>query len=442
MTAHTTPFQSFLHCTSLSVLAMLAMSCYILADTFFIARGMGAQGLAALNIAIPAYNLIYGTGLMAGVGGATCFSILCGRGEKKGANIMFTHSLYLGIGASLLFFLAGLFLSQPITRLLGADAAVFQMAHTYLSVLLLFSPAFILNAILLCYVRNDGKPRLAMLATAGGSLANIILDYIFIFPCGMGIFGAILATGLAPVIGILIMSPHLLSPQRGFCLAPARPSLRPILKSLSLGFPSLLIQVSSGIVMVLFNHIILGLEGNTGIAAYGVVANLSLVVISVYTGIAQGIQPLVSSAFGRRDMRSAALYLRYGLTLMLLLAFLIYSAILLFASPIAGAFNSGSDRHLQELAAGGLRLYFTSTAFVGFNIILSMYFTSVDRPLPAHLLSMLRGLLLIIPAALLLSSLWGMTGVWLCVPFTELATAVWGGFYMLFRFNKKTGLRV
>lgn len=431
MTSHAKPFQTFIHCTSFSVLAMLAMSCYILADTFFIARGMGAQGLAALNIAIPAYNLIYGIGLMAGVGGSTCFSIFKSCREERNADLMFTHSLYLGLGTSLLFFLAGIFLSQPITRLLGADAAVFQMAHTYLQVLFLFSPAFILNAILLCYVRNAGNPRLAMLATAGGSLANIILDYLFIFPCNMGIFGAILATGLAPVIGILIMAPYLSNSSRGFRLIPARPVLWPFLKSTALGFPSLLIQVSSGIVMVLFNHIILSLDGNTGIAAYGIVANLSLVVISVYTGIAQGIQPLVSSAFGRRDLGSAMLYLRYGLTLMLLLAFLIYGSILLFASPIAGAFNSGGDRRLQELAAEGLRLYFTSTAFVGFNLILSMYFTSVDCPLPAHILSMLRGLVLIIPSALLLSSLWGMRGVWLCVPLTELATAAAGAWLYL-----------
>lgn len=98
--------------------------------------------------------------------------------------------------------------SENLTKFLGADITVFDMTNTYLKVLLLFSPAFICNNVLLCVVRNDGNPQLAMIATIGSSFSNIILDYIFIFPYKMGIFGAVLATGIAPVIGIVILAPH------------------------------------------------------------------------------------------------------------------------------------------------------------------------------------------------------------------------------------------
>lgn len=418
--------------TALSVFGMIAISCYILADTFFVARGLGTNGLAALNLAIPAYNFIHGTGLMLGMGGATKFSIYKSQNDHKNADAIYTNTLYLGVIFSVLFMAVGLFLSGQLATLLGADSAVFDMTNTYLKVLLLFSPAFIFNDILLCFVRNDGGPRLSMIATVAGSLTNIVLDYIFIFPCGMGIFGAVLATGVSPVLGILIMLPHTLKKTAGF--HPVKTGIRAeyVKTDFSLGFPSLLGQVSSGIVMIVFNAIILRLTGNTGVAAYGVIANISLVVTSVYTGIAQGMQPLVSRSYGEQKMKNAHRFLRYSMIFMLILSAVFYLVILLWADPIARIFNSENDAALQQIAVDGLKLYFTSVVFVGFNIILSMYFTSVEKAIPAQVISLLRGFILIIPIAFLLTALWEMTGVWLAFPLTELLVALLGVGLMLF----------
>lgn len=192
----TSCLKEFARYTSLNVLGMIGLSCYILADTFFVAKGLGTSGLAALNLAIPVYSFIHGSGLMFGIGGATKFSI----SRKSGlSDLIFTNTLFFAGITALLFFLAGLFLSPQITALLGADSQVAAMTQTYLKMILLFAPAFILNDILVCFVRNDGNPRLSMLAMLGGSMANILLDYVFIFPLGMGIFGAVLATGWRPL---------------------------------------------------------------------------------------------------------------------------------------------------------------------------------------------------------------------------------------------------
>ena len=422
--------------TLLSILGMLAMSCYILADTFFVSQSLGTSGLAALNLAIPAYNFIHGTGLMLGMGGATRFSVCKSQGKDKEANMVFTNTCYLSVVFSVLFFLVGLLLSENLASLLGADAAVFEMTNTYLKVLLLFSPAFIFNDVLLCFVRNDGNPQLSMAATVCGSFSNIILDYVFMFPLKMGIFGAVLATGLAPVIGILIMTPHWLKRNKGFHLVGTAPKLKPIQITFSLGFPSLLAQISSGIVMIVFNAIILGLIGNTGVAAYGVIANISLVIVSIYTGIAQGVQPLLSREYGRQHTRFLRTFLNYGMLVTVVLSVVLYLITLLFADPIAMVFNSERNPELQRIAVAGLKLYFTSNLFVGYNILISTYFTSVEKALPAHVVSLLRGLVLIIPMAFLLSSLSGMTGVWLTYPATELiVSAVAVCFYL--RLQKK-----
>ena len=141
----------FMRYTSLNVLGMIGLSCYILADTFFIARGLGSDGLAALNIAIPVYSFVHGCGMMLGMGGATKYSIF-----------------RVGIFA-LIFVLMGLGFSGNITSLLGADGDIFEMTKTYLMVVLLFAPAFMTNDFLLCFVRNDGNPGLAMTAMLTGS---------------------------------------------------------------------------------------------------------------------------------------------------------------------------------------------------------------------------------------------------------------------------------
>ena len=419
-------FREYARYTALSVVGMLALSCYILADTFFVSKSLGTDGLAALNIAIPVYNFIHGTGLMLGMGGATRFSICKSRGAHREADEMFTNTLYMAVCFSALFAALGLFFSGELAALLGADEEIFAMSRTYMQVLLLFSPGFILNDILVCYVRNDGNPQLSMAATAGGSFSNIVLDYVFMFPLGMGIFGAVLATGLAPVIGIVIMSPHWLKESKGFHAVRTGLSAAHVRNNLALGFPSLLAQLSSGIVIIVFNAIILRLTGNTGVAAYGVVANLSLVIAAVYTGIAQGIQPLVSREYGKGNKKAQRSFLTWALYSMAVLSILLYAGIFLEADPIARIFNSENDLRLQEIAVPGLKLYFTAILFMGYNVILSTYFTSVEKVIPAHVVSLLRGLLLIVPAAFVMASLWGMTGVWLAFPVTEGITAALG----------------
>lgn len=421
-----TPFQDFIRYSFFSIMGMIAISCYILADTFFVAQGLGTNGLAALNLAIPTYDFIHGTGLMLGMGGATRFSILKSQNNQKGADTIFTNTVYLGIFFSIIFMLGGLFFSGSLARLLGANQNTFEMTNTYLRVMMLFSPAFIFNDIILCFVRNDGNPRLSMIATVCGSLFNVVFDYIFIFPCNMGMLGAVLATGFSPVVGLTIMSPHWLGKKRGFHFRKLVPDADSIRTNISLGFPSLLSQISAAIVMIIFNMLILGLEGNTGVAAYGVIANISLVVLSFYTGIAQGIQPLVSHSYGRKKTDGIRQFLRYAMISMVILSAVMYLILFVFADPIASAFNSEHNAKLQEIAVTGLKLYFTSLVFAGFNIILSMYFTSVEKALPAQIISLLRGLILIIPIAFLFANLWDMTGVWMSFPATELVTAVVG----------------
>ena len=415
--------REFARYTSLNVLGMIALSCYILADTFFVSLGLGADGLTALNLAIPVYSFIHGSGLMIGMGGGTRYSILKSQGNHQEADRVFTNVLYLAAVLAALFVAAGLLFAGDLVRLFGGTGAVFTMCRTYLRVILLFAPAFLMNNVLLCFVRNDGAPQLAMAAMIGGSLSNVVLDWVFIFPWGMGIFGAVFATGLAPIISMGILSPHFFRKKNQFRPVPCKPQLRRTARILSSGVPSLVTEVSSGIVIIAFNGLIMGLEGNTGVAAYGVIANLSLVVIAIYTGIAQGIQPILSRSYGTGDRAGLTIILRCAMMTQVVVSLLIYGIVAAFAPQIAAVFNSEGSASLQAIAEQGLRLYFIACPFAGCNVVLSMYFTSTERPLPAHIISLLRGFFLILPLAFLLAWLGQMAGIWLAFPLTEFLVA-------------------
>lgn len=429
-------FKDYTKYTVLNVLGMVGLSCYILADTFFISKGLGANGLTALNLAIPIYSFIHGCGLMLGMGGATRYSIYKIRKNTGDADLIFTNTVILALVFSAVFVLTGVFLSKPLTAAVGADSEVFSMTNTYLKVILLFSPAFILNNVFICFVRNDGNPNLSMTAMLTGSISNILFDYIFIFPLKMGIFGAVLATGFAPVISMLILFRHRVKKKNGFHFVRNSPNPGIAAKILSLGFPSLVTELSSGIVIIVFNAVILRLLGNVGVAAYGVIANISLVVISIYTGISEGIQPLLSRAYGHNDGENMKWVLRYAMITMFILSGIIYLGMFFLAEPVVGIFNSENNLQLQEIAVQGMRLYFTGIAFAGFNMILSVFFTSTEKAVPAQVISILRGLVVIVPMTYLLAMIRGIQGVWLAFPAAELMVAIFSAAIYL-RFRKK-----
>lgn len=416
--------QEFGKYVSQSVLSQLGVSCYILADTYFISKGVGADGLTALNLAIPVFSVMNGCGFMLGIGSGTKYGIMKGTGNEKRGDVLFASSLCVVTVLAVIFMLIGLLAADPITVLVGANAEVYDMTRTYLQVILLFSPMFMINNLLGAMIRNDGNTSLAMTAMLSGCLFNIIFDYIFVFPMGLGLFGAVLATAVAPIISILILLQHFVKKKNQFRLIRVRPELRFVASAAGLGVPSLVTEVSSGLVIAVFNLLILGLAGNVGVAAYGVVANISIVVIAIYNGIAQGVQPLLSREYGRSQEKNVHRFLGWAMRLTVILAMVIYVGIYWNADVIAMIFNSGRDMDLQRIAVEGLKIYFTACPFVGANILFAIYFAATDQAAPAQMISLLRGLIVIIPLAFIMANVAGLTGVWMTFPLTELVVCV------------------
>ena len=167
----------FLKYVSFNMLSMIGLSCYILADTLFIANGVGSMGLAALNLIIPLYNVITGIGLLIGVGSATHFSILKVQNKAKEASLYFSIAMKLALMISIPIAVMGFLFAENIMHFMGANQEIIPIASAYLKAYIIFTPFFILQQIVVAFIRNDNNPRLASIAMLLGTLFNICLLY-------------------------------------------------------------------------------------------------------------------------------------------------------------------------------------------------------------------------------------------------------------------------
>lgn len=417
----------FFHYVFNSVLGNVGLTAYFLADTIFIARGVGVNGLTSLNLALPIYSVIYGCGFMFATGCAVQYSVLTAQKEEKQANSIFTEGCLYCLILSIVFALIGFFFAGQIALFMGASDEVFADTTTYIRTISLFSPFFIFNNLLTCMIRNDGGPKLVMISQLIGTFFNIIFDYIFIFPMGMGMFGAALATCFSPLVSILIMSRFFLTGQNHFHFRKLRKAgemIRNLFRTMYLGLSSFVNEMATGLVIFFFNQVLLNLGGDTAVAAYGITANLTTIVICIFNGIGQGFQPLISRYYGEGERARIQKIFRYGIWTSVITGVVIVAVIFLWTSPIILIFIEERDALLEAMAENALRLYSLSYLFASFNLCCVYYLAALERARDSFILSLCRGLILVVPLLYLFSSLWGIDGVWLTSPGAELLTTV------------------
>lgn len=406
--------QQFFKYVFQNVAGMIGVSVYILADTFFISVCSGANGITVLNLALPIYGLIFAIGSMVGVGSATRFAIRKAQG-KKDIDFYFTQAVIWDCILSIPFMLLGIFAPEQVLRFMGADAVIMELGKSYVRIFMTAAPFFMVNYVFTAFTRNDNAPTTAMI----GSIAG---DYIFMFPMGLGLTGAALATVFSPVITSLVCSVHCLGKNSGVRFRWKLPSVRQMFSCCGLGVSAFVGEISSAVTTTIFNFLILGIAGNVGVAAYGVVANLSLIAMAIFNGISQGVQPLTSKSYGHGNKDGVRTLLKLGIFVSLAVETVIVAVVWNFTDTLVDIFNSEGNESLLCLAHDGLRLYFLGYLFAGINILLVSYFAATARVKQAFVASVLRGALAIAVCAVVMAKLWGIYGVWLSFLVSEILT--------------------
>ena len=413
--------KQFFKYVSQNIFGLLGTSCYILADTYFIAQAAGTDGVTLLNLCLPIYNLIFAFGSMIGLGAATRYAILRAQGDAR-AQRYFSNAIFSVCILAVPFMLVGIFRPDGLLRLMGGDADIVALGMNYARIFLMFTPFFMCNYVVASFVRNDGDPSLAMVATLSGSLFNVVFDYIFIFPMGLGLPGAALATAISPILSIAVCSAHFIKKSNTITFVRKAPSVRLLAQSCQLGISGFVGELSSGVTTTVFNFLLLRLAGNVAVAAYGVVANFALVATAIFNGVAQGAQPLVSQCYGKNEMAGARKLLLLGCGTALGLAALLYGVVFGYTDALTALFNSENSALMAAFAHSGMRIYFVGYFFAGCNIVAAGYLGAVNRPAEASITSLCRGMVAIVVCSLVLSALFGMNGVWAAFPVSEAIT--------------------
>lgn len=421
--------RSFFKYVSLSVLSTISLSFYILVDTYFISVAEGSNGIAALNISLPVYGILYGIGHMIGVGFSTRFKIRYDDYEEKCR--IFSKGLFFVLLISLFFVTIGIFFSHNIVYALGARGEVLRMSNIYLKTILCFAPTFILDIFFMSFIRNDRNPSIVTTAVVSSSIFNCIFDYVFMFPMKMGIFGAAFATALAPIVGIIVSSSHFFLKKNSFKLVRTRVRLREFFHLSSLGISSLVTNISTSVVLIVFNFIILKYVGDIGVAAYGIIANMADVTFSIFSGVGNGVQPLISENYGKNKFKEMIYVLKMAIVVSLIMAAIIYALLYFNAVELTGVFNSGGEEKLVFYGVQGIRVYFLAIPFIAINIVTALSMQAMAKPRLSFIISILRGIVVLIPSAIIFSNAFKIMGLWSSYVFTEFVVSVISMIFML-----------
>ncbi|MEG1256679.1 MATE family efflux transporter [Clostridium sp.] len=405
------------------VLGMLGLSLCILVDTIFIGRSLGDLGLAALNIALPTYNVFNAIALTFGVGGATVLAISMGEKKLDKVNEIFTTAMVGSICISLFISLMNILFIDKICYALGASSVTFPLVKKYVEVILFFNWAFILICILNVFVRCDKAPKLAMVAMISSNMTNIILDYIFIFPMNMGMGGAALATALAQVVGIAILLLHFIKRNNTMSFKFKTFSFKTLGRVLRTGATSFITELSSGFIIFIFNLSVFNLLGDIGVSAYGIITNIILIFTAVFNGISQGIQPLISINYGAKKHDRVTNFYNLSIIIAFTLGAIFLILGLLFPEKLIGMFSKDKGE-LLKITIQGTKIYFFGLLLIGVNIINIGYLQAIEKSKVSLCLSLLRGMVFITILVSILPKFFHINGVWATVPVTEILTLI------------------
>lgn len=406
-----------------TLLGMLSNSIYCIVDIYFVSAGSGSQGLAAMNICMPVFTILSCVGLLFGVGGATIMSISQGSGDMNTRNKAFSVSVFMMLIVGLMFSVFGVLFRKEFAYLLGSDDQLLPLVLEYLTPVMCSALPFVLMYSLSVLLRADNNPKLAMAALMVGNISNIILDYVFVSVFHMGIFGASVATSIAPVLSLIVASFHFILRKNTvhFKLKSFDPKV--IGRILSVGIGSGIMELSAGAIIFMFNSAILNLGGEVYLAAYAVITNIAYVFKGLLNGFAQAAQPLISTNFGSGIIKRCSKSLRVCLIYSSVFCIVCYGIITVVPGFIVSFFSNG-DTNMEAIASKGMIMYFSSLLFTGINTMLMYFFQSIEQGRKSLLLAVCKGFLFVTLGLWILTSLMGVEGVWYAVLFGEVLTFV------------------
>lgn len=413
-----------------TLLGTISISAVTAIDGIFIGHGVGADGVAAVNIVVPIYLLMSGIGIMIGTGCSVVSSIHLSQQNVKAARLNITQAIAFTSLITILFSASVLAFPIQTATLLGASGTLMPQVLDYITWIM---PCFLFemwSMIGLFVIRLDGSPRYAMWCNIVPAFLNVILDWLFIFPLGMGVKGAAIASTISIVVGGIMALGYLLLFAGELKLSPIKMSRKSIMLSMrnigyqcKVGSSSLFGELTLAVLIFVGNLVFMHYLGDDGVGAFGIACYYAPFFFMMGNAIAQSAQPIISYNYGisrwkeikeaRRLLLSTSV--ATGAVVALLFVFIPEKLVALFVDT---ASNAG------EIAIDGFPYFATGIVFFILNVAIVGYYQSVERIGRATLFLFLRGFALLVPSFIFLPKLFGIAGIWLAMPMAEIVTLV------------------
>ena len=422
-----------------TLLGMVSWSLLTVIDGIFVGRGVGSSGIAAINICYPIFLVLTGFALMVGMGASVVASIHLSQDNVKAARINVTQAMWFSTFVAIGVMIFALLAPEQISYMLGASQTLMPLVRDYLVYLIPSGIMLMWSIVGLFIIRLDGSPKYAMWCNVVPAMLNIFFDWLFIFPLGMGVKGAAIASAISTVIGGVMAFVYLVKyagtlKMSGVKMSPISLtlSIRNIAYQCKIGFSALLGELTMAFVLFAGNYVFMEYLGDAGVGAYGVACYYTPFVFMFGNSIAQSAQPIVSYNYGLGRWDRVRKTLSISLRAAVLSSLVSIVAFTLFPGQLVHLFIAASDPAAQ-IAIDGFPYFATGFLFFITNLVAIGYLQSVKRVAPATVFALLRGAVFLFPAFLLLPQVLGVKGMWLALPLSEVLTFVAVLCYMFFK---------
>lgn len=415
----------FLHFALPSIAAMWVYSLYTMVDGFFVSKFVGNEALSSINIALPFVNTLFALSIIFGVGTSTTIGMLLGRNERERACQVFSFTAVVLLIFSILLVVLIRFNLSTIVSALGAEGEIFSQVMDYLNIILFFIPFFMVSYHFEVLVKIDGFPRLATLGVISSAITNGILDYLFVGVFSMGLKGAAIATGVAQVFSTALFLIHFLRAKGRLVFTPFKFEFSLLRKILPLGVGDFLSEFSTGFIVFLYNRFLLMTLGNQAIVSYTVISYVNLLVAVTMAGLTQGMQPLMSYHYGKKNIQNCKKLFKYALISIGCLSFAAIILTNIFTENIVSLFIRNNEE-LLNFTIISLRRYSLSFLLLGFNLLLIGFFASIGHARGSILLSLSRGFIVIYLSLILTTKVLPLNLIWYSSLISEGISLIFG----------------
>lgn len=400
--------------------AILTNACiflFTIIDGIFVGRGVGTDALGAVNIVMPFVMIVTTLTMLTSIGGVTVTAIRLGRGDKKGANNAFMHSLTLTLLIAIIVTLIGTLGREPISKLLGANEHYLSMVKEYMLFWALFAIPNAIGVNFQSFCRNDGSPMLVAISTILTTVLNIFLDWLFVFPLNMGIKGAAIATGISQTVGFFIVLSHFILKKGDLKITKFKPDVKLFKKVLFRGLPEMIAQFATPITTICLNTVLINNLGDAGVNTFAVISYIGSFVMSILYGASEGLQPLFGHTYGEKNEKDMKYYYRAGLIIVIAGSLLCILLSLILAKPICILF--GAEGNIIELVIKYLPQYIWAFVIAGVNTLISSYLYSTKRSGYAIILNVVRSFIINIVIIIGLTAIFGSSIIWFTFGISE-----------------------